>query len=399
MNFILKNNNKNLEHNRHIPKLSYCNNQIIENLSHNDIDHINNNFKRLLLENKNKINESYYWDIAKKNINEYEHILVYIRSYNLIPYFNPISRAYFKLSEILYDYNIVFKECLQNIKKSVHIAEAPGGFIEAFIDFSRKNYINNTEKHTITLKSSDQNQQVPSFKFSQSYIKHNNINIDYGLDGTGNIYKRENVLSFMKKIGPNSCSFITADGGFDFSENFNIQEENFNKMLISEIFTIIHIQKDRGCAIIKMFDIYNKDTQFILYILSNLYKDMYITKPLSSRPANSEKYIICANFIQKNLTKEIYNIIQVLFNNKENSHNNLDYENTNFQFDQQQFMLDITKFNYCYTQRQSNYINKTITEVDYVKKLSSKERHNYIKYKNKQHSINCKQWCASYISR
>ena len=33
-----------------------------------------------------------------------------------------------------------------------------------------------------------------------------------------------------------------------------------------------------------------------LYILYNSYERVYITKPFTSRPANSEKYIVCEDF-------------------------------------------------------------------------------------------------------
>ena len=50
----------------------------------------------------------------------------------------------------------------------------------------------------------------------------------------------------------------------------------------------------------------------MLYLLSNYYEKVYITKPLTSRPANSEKYIICKNFkgIPKFKLKLFYNYIQ-----------------------------------------------------------------------------------------
>ena len=34
----------------------------------------------------------------------------------------------------------------------------------------------------------------------------------------------------------------------------------------------------------------------ILYFLSIFFKNVYITKPFTSRPANSEKYVVCKNF-------------------------------------------------------------------------------------------------------
>lgn len=38
-------------------------------------------------------------------------------------------------------------------------------------------------------------------------------------------------------------------------------------------------------------------TADLLYLLSAFYKDVYITKPHTSRYANSEKYVVCKNFL------------------------------------------------------------------------------------------------------
>ena len=70
------------------------------------------------------------------------------------------------------------------------------------------------------------------------------------------------------------------------------------------------MQKVGGDFIVKIFDIFTKSTCDILYILSSLYKQVYITKPYTSRLANSEKYIVCRGFKKypKELIDQIINI-------------------------------------------------------------------------------------------
>ena len=41
----------------------------------------------------------------------------------------------------------------------------------------------------------------------------------------------------------------------------------------------------------------------LLYILSSFYEKVYITKPQTSRYANSEKYIVCRNFLIEDSTE------------------------------------------------------------------------------------------------
>ena len=75
------------------------------------------------------------------------------------------------------------------------------------------------------------------------------------------------------------------------------------------------MQKYNGHFILKMFDVFEKSSVNIIYLLSCFYDSVIISKPHTSRYANSEKYIICKNF-KFNNTEEIsikfINILKVL---------------------------------------------------------------------------------------
>ena len=113
----------------------------------------------------------------------------------------PISRANFKLHEIMTDYSNEFSYVFSKMSKSAHLAEGPGGFIESFVDFSSYYNIHNVDKYTITLKPTDNSSmQVPLLKFSKKYIEKYNIKIDYGIDGTGDIFKLHNINHFVNFV-------------------------------------------------------------------------------------------------------------------------------------------------------------------------------------------------------
>ena len=64
-----------------------------------------------------------------------------------------------------------------------HLAEGPGGFIEAMI-YMRKN--NNDNYHGMTLINNDPH--VPGWKKSESFLKDNsNVNIEIGPSNTGDL--------------------------------------------------------------------------------------------------------------------------------------------------------------------------------------------------------------------
>ena len=76
------------------------------------------------------------WDSYKKFTNTYEYI------HSIIPFtkysvckLKPLSRSFYKLIEI---YNLLNIEFLKNSITTFHLAEGPGGFIEA-IQYLREN--------------------------------------------------------------------------------------------------------------------------------------------------------------------------------------------------------------------------------------------------------------------
>jgi 23S rRNA U2552 (ribose-2'-O)-methylase RlmE/FtsJ len=93
---------------------------------------------------------------------------------------------------------------------------------------------------------------------------------------------------------------ITADGGFDFSIDFNNQELSISKLLFAQTCFALSMQKRNGHFILKIFDCFHPCTVDLLYILSSMYKSVYITKPQTSRSGNSEKYVVCKHFLMDN---------------------------------------------------------------------------------------------------
>ena len=123
-------------------------------------------YKNLILY-KNKIDELSFqndWDKAKKLGNDYE--LIYLpnkkNKSKSIAYYQPLSRSYFKLWEIIIDFNL-----LQNNKKCniLCLAEGPGGFIEAIINFRKTKFKDNIIG--ITLKSTEKD--IPGWKKSSIF--------------------------------------------------------------------------------------------------------------------------------------------------------------------------------------------------------------------------------------
>jgi len=177
--------------------------------------------------------------------------------------------------------------------RSFHLAEGPGGFIEALLR-SRNNPLDEYTGMTILDDVYDPN--IPAWKKSQHFLHdHPNVMIENGADGTGNILCLANFDYCYEKYG-SSMDFITGDGGFDFSNDFNSQEQHISHLLFGQIAYALCMQKRGGCFVLKVFDCFMEYTLDLLALLSSFYEKVYITKPQTSRYANSEKYVVCKGF-------------------------------------------------------------------------------------------------------
>lgn len=254
---------------------------------------ISNSLSTYLSEIKQKIDyREKDWDIFKKYTNPYEYV------HSTVPYkklsvakAKPLSRSFFKMIEIIQTFQLTTSS---HPISTFHLAEGPGGFIEA-ISALRKNksdiYIG------MTLMDEHNDPNIPGWKKTNTFLKQNpNVYIERGLDGTGNILSVKNLLG-CKDAYKSSIDFITADGGFDFSFDFNSQEVSIAQLLFAQVCYAVTMQKKGGTFVLKVFDCFMQHTMDILCILTSFYDKVYITKPNTSRYANSEKYIVCKNFL------------------------------------------------------------------------------------------------------
>ena len=253
------------------------------------------------------------WDIYKKYTNPYEYIHSNIpfvsgnTKSTCVSKYKPLSRSFFKMIELLQHFNLTND---LPVLRSFHLAEGPGGFIEA-LSHIRKNKHDKYFGMTL-IKGTEDTDDIPGWRKTRSYLKdHSNVIIESGKDKTGNILSLENFEYVSNKYA-NSMDIITADGGFDFSSDFNKQEIHAADLIFAQIAFALCIQKHNGSFILKIFDSFTKFTADLIALLASMYDQVYITKPNTSRMANSERYIVCTGFRFSN-TVEYYPYIHRTF--------------------------------------------------------------------------------------
>ena len=314
---------------------------------------------------------------------------------------------------------------------SVHIAEGPGGFIEA-VRFVRKgkdddhafgmtlidnkyNYIKGARESSVQRAEPSRGASalVPGWKQSNYFLLNNpEVHIIYGADGTGDIYNPENILFLhneMRKVcgedivedkvennttDSSGAQLITADGGFDFSVDYNYQEQSSCKLIFSQILGAIKCQRKGGTFVCKFFDINLFFTTEMLYLLYSLYETVYIYKPFTSRIANSEKYIICTNFqkIEPKLCESLFNVL-----NQWNEYTNITKETINHMFKTipLTFVNRIKEINNEIVDAQINSINTAINIIKKQKYITNSNIYSSEMTVEKQIKY-AKDWCKNY---
>ena len=252
----------------------------------------------LVLKNEiDRVAPTGYWDDAKKITNPYEYIFLSLqrRMPWSITSLQPLSRSYFKMIELWDLLGLT-------ATATAHSAEGPGGFLEAIQD---RVMATNGQKAipmiAMTLKSTERT--VPGWRKSNSFLQsYPEVHITYGADGTGNLYSLANQDSFAASATTHltKACLYTADGGFDFSADFNGQENTVQRLLIAEALAGLTTLKQGGTMILKLFDMKSRATLEFIWTLSMCFERTGLVKPYTSRPANSERYWIGQGFRSSN---------------------------------------------------------------------------------------------------
>lgn len=323
---------------------------------------------------KCKIDDVNDWDKMKKLTNPYELIHSSIGNGKMnknINKFNPLSRSYFKLVEIMKDFKL---GASNEPMTMIAIAEGPGGFIESFI--KRSTYTTKDSIYGITL--TPQTKYIPNWDKLTRIYNTSNINTSYG-----DIYELETINSFISNI-KDKAEIITADGGFDYSNDFNAQETQSCRIILAEIIICFKKQKLGGTFICKFFDLFNILTIKLLYILRIFYMNIYIHKPVTSRPANSERYIVCKGF--KGVSPSILeNLEHILSTWKDDKIYDLDGITID-----DNFIKYIEKHNISFVTNQIRYLEKTL---GFIKNNPTKYEYNKI---IASQVLNAVSWCKMY---
>lgn len=199
-----------------------------------------------------------------------------------------------------------------NQKLLIKLFSGPGGFAEYLL------YINNlyTKGYGISLvEQCDYN--LEAFNIQSHAECFSPI---YGPSGSGDITDFVNQEYFIKNILNDTYTHgvhvVCADGGFSVNGNEAFQEQLSLDLFLSQCFVGLSILQTGGVYICKVFDTYTNFSVGLIYLLYACFQEITIYKPVTCRPGNSERYVICNSLHSADRTRPIFSYIYHLIKNR-----------------------------------------------------------------------------------
>ena len=132
-----------------------------------------------------------------------------------------------------------------------------------------------------------------------------------GMDNTGSIYNWDNVLQLQLDIismAPTTkgeirsynrkslANLVVADGGFDAQRDCSNQEKIAHRIVVSQAAAALTLLGSGGTFVLKMFGFQEEGTRCMMRYLYDIFDEVMIVKPISSRPASAERYLVCCGY-------------------------------------------------------------------------------------------------------
>lgn len=255
----------------------------------NELDKI----KKELSESKNKLDEKFNKEFKKY----WKRFDPFFREKKVVPILgntNNVTNAWLKCYEILIYFDLIPKNTNDEF---LHFDNAafPGSFVLATHHLVKTKYKDlNYNWVASSLHDINESNKHP---LEDSYGLYKNYKDKWLMSETnnGDVLLRKNQEDFYNKLN-NKVSLYTSDLGFDVSSDYNNQELLQLPANIGQIISGLLTLKKGGCFITKQYMNFEPITISIIYATSQFFEEFYICKPVTSREANSETYLVGKGF-------------------------------------------------------------------------------------------------------
>lgn len=210
-----------------------------------------------------------------------------------------VTNAWLKCYEMINHFNLIPDD---TDGEFYHFDNAafPGSFIISvyhYIYTLKKRIISNYNWVGSSLIVANQDDADPLEDKYQLYKNYpDNWIMNENFDGDVTVEKNQEYI--YKKL-ENKIDLYTSDLGFDVSSDYTNQELLQCPANIGQIISGLLVLKKGGNFITKQYTFFETVTVNVIYLVSQLFDEFYICKPVTSREANSEIYLVGKGFKEK----------------------------------------------------------------------------------------------------
>ena len=204
------------------------------------------------------------------------------------------TNAWIKCWEMVHFYHLIPKNHSDDFTVFCN-AEFPGAFIFAINHYIKTETSNKKYKwYANSLwpgKEDDRDDNIlgDSFELYKKYRDHWLMN---GKDASGNVTDPDMIRIITEKLGK-KVDLYTSDIGIGIPyDQANNQESLEAHLNLGQVICALRTLKEGGSMVCKTFMFFKPMTISLLYLLTNVFTEFSVSKPMTSRPANAEIYLI-----------------------------------------------------------------------------------------------------------
>ncbi|XP_053664734.1 cap-specific mRNA (nucleoside-2'-O-)-methyltransferase 2 [Anopheles marshallii] len=204
-----------------------------------------------------------------------------------------VTQAFAKLYECVSAYDLINTELRELY--SVHLCEAPGAFVTGLNHYIRLHCAPRTQWNwfACTLNPYYEGNCPGNMIPDDRFILHTLDSWCFGADGTGDIMVRENRNTIIRRRQRfPSVHLVTADGSIDCLNVPEEQEERVAKLHLAEAVLALSLLSPGQHFVLKMFTLFEHSSVSLLFLLNHCFDELHVFKPCTSKPGNSEVYIV-----------------------------------------------------------------------------------------------------------
>lgn len=251
------------------------------------------------------------WRIHTKRRNLIASLMHEIRSRNATELF---IQSWPKLWEILYKFKLIPED--SRTVNSVHLCEAPGAFVSALNHYLKQNRPTvNFNWWATSLNPYFEDMDPGQVINDDRIIMHTLDHWEFGPDNTGNIFNVDLVEDLIRKT-PADIHLVTADGSQD---NISSKEAVVANLLLAEALAALRLLSKGGHFVLKIFTVFECHTANLVYLLCCSFDEVQMFKPISSREANSEVYLVCKGYRYDRGDEQFQSYLKVIENHDQRS--------------------------------------------------------------------------------